>query len=140
MVRKWRQWLKLQYNQVICISDAHFYLSPTKYKTLCASRNYVIREYKGCKMDSVCVKNLCFNHIRSHEMLNNNKILILTIRRSVLIQNVIACMMNFIISINFKRHRDQFWLNELYETHRIWMFQKQRILIWMEGESKGLVK
>lgn len=34
-------------------------------------------------MDSVCMKNLYFNHVRSHEMLNNNEILILTTRRGV---------------------------------------------------------
>lgn len=70
-------------------------------------------------MDSVCMKNVCFNHIRLHEMLNNNKILILTTKRSVIIQNIIIFMMNFIISIHFKRYRDQFRLNELYGTDGI---------------------
>lgn len=34
-------------------------------------------------------------------------------------QNIIACMMNFTISITFKGHRDQFKLNELYGTDGI---------------------
>lgn len=70
-------------------------------------------------MDSVCMKNLYFNHVRSHEMLNNNKILILTTRRGVIMQTIIVCMMNFTISITFKGHRDQFKLNELYGTDGI---------------------
>lgn len=48
-------------------------------------------------------------------MLNNNKIVKLT--RDVIIQNN-SLLMNFIISINFRGHRDQFGLSELYRTDR----------------------
>lgn len=44
--------------------------------------------------------------------------------------------MDFTISINFKGHKDQFRLSEFYRTDGIRMFEKQCILISVEGEDR----